>query len=350
MSAPPTDESTATASERSNATRTATGAVGSPSRVTSSSASRAFHARLVAILIVATVIRCLSLDADAPLDVSRDFSLSTDASWYGAAALDASVGREGDASAAYDKPLFTAYLRAVLSIGGPTFAALNAASIPFGLLAILFTGLTARRLYGDTAGLLAALFLGWSHAFLVFNRVAMPYSALTAVLAVVVFLTSSPRPRWWHLPVAALFCVGGVLTLKEILVLSAPLFVVRPSTLTLLRRRPALAATALIATIACVCGIGFGTGLFTSIAQKWNDYFAANSGPGVFERLFRFESRSGIFQALPFVLPLALLAPLTRRLTHREIPIFAFLLCGLAAFVLAAYSPLRYLLILSTLR
>ena len=310
--------------------------------------STRFWFELTAVLVTALLIRLVDLGADAPTDVSRDFSLSTDASWYSAAALDETIGRECDVGRAYDKPLYTAYLRALYSAFGPSLWTTNLASVPLAVVAVLLTALAARRLWGDAGGVLAAVLLALNYSFVVFNRSAVPYTLLALIASAVLYLcvTGATRQRLAPVLAAWVICAAGIVLVKEILVILVPMLLACPPIPSILRRRPRIAAAGLVATAVAAVGVGLALGLHHSFAQKLHDYFVVQAKHGVAWRLLSFEDRAGVFRALPVVLPLALFAPLLRRLRAVEWSLVAALIGGLLLFATAGYSPLRYLVVL----
>ena len=306
----------------------------------------AFRVILGLILLVALAMRSAAIDADAPSDVGRDLALSTDGSWYSARALDDTIQRDCDVTAAYDRAPFTGYARVVYSLFGSSLGATNWISVPPSLLAILFTALAARRLAGNGAGLLAAALLAFNYSFLVFNRNAVIYTFLTMIAAAVLWLLviANRDRRSWAAVAAWALAIGSVIFVKEILVLLLPALLLSWPLPGLLRRRPAATVTLLTLGGAALAATGYALDLHLGLLQKLHDYFGSAGAADVLNRALDLEARSGLFRALPVVAPLALLAGARRRLESTEALLLVTLLVALTVFAPFRYSPLRYTL------
>jgi len=309
---------------------------------------RAFGVYLTVTLFVSLAVRLVAIDADAPADVGRDLALSTDGSWYTAAALDRTIGRDCDAPSDYDRPLFTAWARVVYAVCGPTLAATNGTSVPPAIAAVLFTALAARALRGNLAGLVAALLLASNHAFFVFSRSAIIYPFLTMVAAIVVWLVAYAERSGRSAPVAVATAITAtaVVALKPILILLAPLLLIAKPLPAWLRCRP-LCTTTIAASGALVLLVAaITTGLTDSVTQKVRDYSGSVTVAEILGNVLALETRAELFRSLPIVAPLALLAGARRRLLRAETALVITIALALLAFAPFRYTPLRYLLVL----
>jgi len=311
-----------------------------------------FLVLLAVLLVAALALRVVSIEADAPTDVGRDLALSTDGSWYTAAALDRRIHRDCDITAAYDRAPYTLWASIVYELCGPTLAATNLISVPPALIAILFTALTARQLRGNTAGLLAAAFLSFNYSFLVFNRNAVIYSFLAMVAALVLYLVvrTERRRQPWSTIAAWTLTLGAIVSLKEILILLLPaLLVARPIrcwTTRSLRGRPLRTLTVMVVACIVTASLGVALDLHVILAQKLRDYFGDTGARDLVDRALTLEERTGFYRALGVLAPLALLAGLRRRLDPGELPLLVVVTAGLLLFAPFRYSPLRYLVVL----
>ena len=307
-----------------------------------------FWIALVALLAVTATLRLIDLEADPPSGVSRDLSLSTDASWYTAAALDARTGRESGVTGAYDRPLYTAWIDLLYTLFGTSWRTDNLVSVLPSILAVLFVALAARRLYGDAAGWLAGALFALNHALWVFSRSAVPYSTLTMSAALIVWLSTEAtcRRSLWPLLVAATVFLVGTLGLKLILILAAPLLFLAWPLPELLRKYPRRGFAVAVLSVAGLGVVAATTSLGPRLWQKVWDYFVVEARGGLGERLLELEMRSGIFAALPVLLPIALLRFARHQPSRDEWPLWTCLVAALALFAPFAYTPLRYLLLL----
>ncbi|MBN1443764.1 MAG: glycosyltransferase family 39 protein [Planctomycetes bacterium] len=338
---------------------------------------RAFSIILAGLLAGFLLLRLAHIDADAPVDLCRDHSLTVDGSWYAARALDDTLGRKCDIARGYDRPVFTAYASAVFRWLGPTVASAHLLSIAPGLVAVLFTALAARRLHGDACGLISAGLLGSSYAFFVFNRSPVIYTFVAMVAAIVVWLSVRGRQERSGASTAAawILLAAGILLVKEILILLAPaLLFIGPIPLLgrgaaasawngaqardaagtstaagaapFARMRPVawkwlIAAGAVFGAAAAVAMGGLGTAL----AQKLHDYFLRGDDLGLLARLLSLEHRSGLIAAAPVLVLLAAGRALAGPATRIERGLAAATLAGVLALALLSYSPLRYFLV-----
>ncbi|MCZ6795623.1 MAG: tetratricopeptide repeat protein [Planctomycetota bacterium] len=309
--------------------------------------SRTFAILLTAILMVAAGVRLWRLDADPPQGVSQDLSLSVDWSWYTAAAVDHARGRENDVHSSYDRPLFSAYARALYALLSPDLVTTNLLSVPAGIAAILLTALAASVLYGREGGILAALLLGGNHAFLVFNRAALLYSWVALVAALTLWLAVKGSRERRRVPVAAawIVCISSALLLKEITLLVLPALVMGWPVKELLTGSRKAHRWLLGAGLLAAFAAAFAVDLHATLLQKFHDYFLRDEASGLMDRLLTFETRSGLFGAAPCMVSLALVSGLRRRVSREEAMLLVHAVGGIVLFAPLSYSPLRYLLI-----
>ncbi len=327
--------------------------------------SRGYRAALAAVLIVSGAVRLKDLSADAPLDGSRDLSLSTDGAWYSARALD--LASEPPQAAPhpsgrpYDKPIYSWLVAAAVRAVGRGIEAPALVAVLSSLVAVLLTAEAARRAASPAAGIAAAALLSLDFFFLVHSRAPNLYMSVAMFSAAVLWLAapawgSGERPSRPGVLAAWVVALAGALWLKEILILLVPalLWAAPPprSAWRAVRRPPVLVLVAAVAAAAAVAVfMAYRSGCLAGQWHKLVEYVTIGPGEaspdrgGVIWRLLTLESRAGIFAMSP---ALAILTAVRYLYAGAGSPVeklargHAAALVGVLA--LLEYSPIRYLL------
>ena len=308
------------------------------------------------LLLGSLAIRMIDLDSDPPADADKDMSLTIDGSWYAGASIDWATDRSSEIGSSYDPPVFGAVARSVFYLLGPSRWSANFIGVIFGLVAVLFTVLAAKKLYGNATGLIAGAILSLSYPYFVYSRspgIYVPLSAFTAMLLYLSALRENNQSKR-----QIIFDVGcwgvvliGIVGVKPIFLLNGIALVLTRGIPSCLKRRDSTHTTRIIAL-----GVGIVTaGLFIFLALNNNwfyaqyhkimEYLQVGGGlstiPG---RWLIFEHRSGIFSLAPVIILLAaggvLYLPTCRdeRLAIWTLVVYTILLATLG------YSPVRYFL------
>lgn len=243
---------------------------------------RLSHAALFAlILVLAGVLRFVSLGADPPQLLSSSNAEVMDGPWYLAAAADHARGHEPDVPRAYRRPLFTAAARAAFAVaGGVSLPAAHGLAAACGVLLVLFGGLGAFRAFGTRVGLMAALFLATSFVLVGYGRAPVVYGPLAAGLAAVFFCHAAGLRggAGWHVAAWAL-AVALALFLKESAVAILPALAAGQIVAARSRFK-----TAAIVTVAALAGAGalhfVRPEFFGDALDKIQDYLAAAPAGG----------------------------------------------------------------------
>ncbi len=308
---------------------------------------------LVVLLAVSFSLRLINLDADAPLDASRDLSLTIDGSWYVGAEIDWASSRPIDETPGYDPPIHGVVARILFRVLGPSHQTANLIGVLFALVAIGLTAGAARRAYGDRVGIVAGLLLALSYPYFFHSRTGGVYVPLSVFAAGLLWLrVSSDGGRFsWRQLASGLILAGiAALGLKQLILLQAVALVASLEPLRAMRAaRP---WKAFVVTVAGGSAIGI-VGLFLwrngwlgAQIHKVTTYFLTGGGglEDVPLRAIEAESRIGAFATEPILAVLGVLGMLyappggARRFATWTVALSWGLLAVLG------YSPLRYML------
>jgi 4-amino-4-deoxy-L-arabinose transferase-like glycosyltransferase len=160
-------------------------------------------AALVLLLVLPLLGRFADLEADPPLNVAFIHAFATDEGYYSAHARAVVLFGEAAAPAYWDShrvaPLHDLVLQAAFRLLGVSFTTLRLPQVLLGIATVALLYLGLRREAGPAAALWAALFLAWSHVFIVYNRVGMYHTLLTALCTAgaLAWLQAWRRPAWF---------------------------------------------------------------------------------------------------------------------------------------------------------
>lgn len=160
-------------------------------------------AAVVLLLALPLLGRFADLEADPPLNVALIHAFATDEGYYSAHARAVTLFGAGAPPAYWDSqrvaPLYDLILQAAFRLLGVSFTALRLPQVLLGIatVAVLYAGV--RREAGAAAARWAALLLAWNHVFIVYNRVGMYHTLLTALCTggAVAWLWAWRRPAWF---------------------------------------------------------------------------------------------------------------------------------------------------------
>ena len=171
-----------------------------------------------------------------------------DADYYWRHAQAAARG-EGLPAVIFNAPLYPLFVAGVAALTGPSLPALYLIQLALGLLAVLFTAWTARRLFSPAHEALAgfSLLLYLPPAFLAVK--VLPDTPSVFLLALFLFLYTHPKARENPGPAAGLGLLGGLMGLARsqflpvagLLILLWPLYGKRPTRRAVLSAAVALA-------------------------------------------------------------------------------------------------------------
>lgn len=167
-----------------------------------------YLAGLVAILLLAAVMRFYHLTADAPIYLTRSQDLNTDGPNTIGFARDWVLF--GTQPLPYVQPALTWLAYLFFSTLGIGYWQANLIAVTTGLLAIVFIAAFAHQHFGREVALFSALFMALNFPYLIYNRTPMVYTPLTLGLALALFCWGKGlrRSQWFFLAgLISVFCV-----------------------------------------------------------------------------------------------------------------------------------------------
>jgi len=160
-------------------------------------------AAVILLLALPLLGRFVDLAADPPLNVAFIHAFATDEGYYSAHARAIALFGESVPPAYWDShrvtPLYDWILQSTFRLLGVSFVTLRLPQVLLGIATVALLYLLLRREAGPTAARWAAFFLAWSHIFIVFNRVGMYHTLLTALCTAgaLAWLRAWRRPAWF---------------------------------------------------------------------------------------------------------------------------------------------------------
>jgi 4-amino-4-deoxy-L-arabinose transferase-like glycosyltransferase len=170
-------------------------------------------AAVILLLALPLLGRFADLEADPPLNVAFIHAFATDEGYYSAHARAVTLFGEAVEPAYWDShrvtPLYDLILQAAFRLLGVSFVTLRLPQVLLGIATVALLYLVLRREAGPAAARWAALFLAWSHIFIVFNRVGMYHTLLTTLCTAgaLAWLRAWRRPAWFLLCGLAAACI-----------------------------------------------------------------------------------------------------------------------------------------------
>lgn len=314
-----------------------------------------YSALIVLILAVDLAITWVDPAADPPTGYSLDHSLSIDGYWYLAEAKARVLGEEAAVSRSYRKPGVTEPASWFYRWAGVSLPSSRILSSVASIAVIALLAACVRSRYGAWAALGAAAWLALDPAWHVFVRspVVYPWVALW-VLAILVVAAGRPAWRWWS---AVALTVAVFFLIKSIVIVVLPVLLL-DGWARLRRTHWGHSGKVWVLPVALFfTGVGLAGAFWKDLRLgRFVGYLTEGDHSGV-AALVDFEERSQWVGAQPFAVLLAALGLFL--FARRGVPcggtqrfdrlVHGAIWLGVLPFVIAGYSPLRYLTVLTPL-
>ncbi|MBI2834353.1 MAG: glycosyltransferase family 39 protein [Acidobacteria bacterium] len=161
---------------------------------------RTFVLGLVAVAVVAAILRGVYLTADPPTAPPVGVTWHDEGAWTHNARNKALFGhwRTDEWNPVYVAPVFTFLEYASFATFGVGFWQARLVSVVMGLLSVILLGLGMARVRGPIAGVMAGSFLAVNYVYVMFNRAALMETTMVSLLVVswYAFVLAERRPRW----------------------------------------------------------------------------------------------------------------------------------------------------------
>lgn len=314
-----------------------------------------YSALIVLILAVDLAITWVDPAADPPTGYSLDHSLSIDGYWYLAEAKARALGEEASVSRSYRKPGITEPASWFYRWAGVSLPSSRILSSVASIAVIALLAACVRRRHGAWAALGAAAWLAVDPAWHTFVRspVVYPWVALW-VLVILTLAGGRPAWRWWS---AVALTAAVFFFIKSIVIVVVPTLLL--DGWARLRRTSWGRSGKVWALPVALFFLGGGLA-----SVFWKDlrlgrfvgYLTEGDHSGL-TAWAHFEERSQWLGAQPFAVLLAALGVFL--FARRWVPcggerrfdrlVHGAIWLGVVPFVIAGYSPLRYLTVLTPL-
>lgn len=314
-----------------------------------------FIAAFLGLVAIDLGITWIAPSADTPQGYSLDHSLTIDGHWYLAEArATASDNAEATVSRAYRKPGISAPAAWIYQLAGISLASSRALSSLASIAVLALLAGLLRRRWGPVAAIAGVAWLAIDPAWHVFVRSPVVYPWVAFWMLAIIAIAAGREPwRWW---VAVFLTAVAAIYLKAIVILLVPALAwdgwIRLQRWNRVDRRIRWGIPIAAVGLAMIGALTFWKDLRLG---RFLGYLKDGDG-NLWETLLGFEQRSQFFGAQPWIVLFATLSLISfmrfavpARGGRRQLDrlIHGTVWCGLVPFVVAGYSPLRYLSVMS---
>ncbi|HET6444780.1 MAG TPA: glycosyltransferase family 39 protein, partial [candidate division Zixibacteria bacterium] len=199
--------------------------------------SRFFPIAFALLLLIAFGLRVYALEADAPHHLSVSQGLTTDGAntVYGGrnkvifGQWTPEIEGFSSVESTNSAMLWLSYY--TFSLLGTGYWQAGFLAVVLGLLTISVVAAFARQHFGQRVALLAAVFLAFNYAFVIYNRLPVAFTLVGLVMALILFTMGRSPGKPLYVLLAIALAVFGFVSVKVAAIASIPIIIVGISVL-----------------------------------------------------------------------------------------------------------------------